>query len=199
MFSKYNISTLLLFLLLISDVFVSCEGNKNPEVLIRTEKGDIVVELYAEKAPVTVANFLRYVEENRFEEATFYRTVTMDNQPENDIKIEVIQGGLYTDDHPDALPPIAHEPTSLTGIKHLDGVISMARYEPGTAGSEFFICVGDQPSLDEGGKRNPDGAGFAAFGKVTEGMEVVHTIHNSPAEGQWLEPRIKILTTQIGP
>ena len=196
---KNSKSVLLLYALLLSALLLSCVSSNNPEILIQTEAGDIVVELYPDKAPVTVANFLRYVEENRFEQATFYRTVTMDNQPENDIKIEVIQGGLYADDHPDALPPIEHESTGLTGIRHLDGVISLARNEPGTAGSEFFICVGDQPSLDEGGKRNPDGAGFAAFGKVTRGMDVVHVIHASSAEGQWLEPRIRILSIKLLP
>jgi peptidyl-prolyl cis-trans isomerase A (cyclophilin A) len=174
-------------------ILMSCNcGKRNPEVLIRTSKGDILLELYPDKAPVTVANFIRYVKEERFQGATFYRTVTSENQPGDSIKIGVIQGGLYEDDHPQALPPIIHEPTGKTGIRHLDGVISMARNEPGTASSEFFICVGDQPSLDEGGLRNPDGAGFAAFGKVIRGMEVVHTIHHAPSEGQWLQPRIRI-------
>jgi len=95
------------------------------------------------------------------------------------------------------LPPIKHEPTVLTGILHKDGVISMARNEPGTATSEFFICIGDQPSLDYGGKRNPDGQGFAAFGKVVEGMDVVRKIHKSAAAGQWLKPRIKILKIEV--
>jgi len=183
-------------LLFISVVLVSC-AKKNPRVVIRTELGDITVELYPEKAPVTVANFLRYVKENRFQGATFYRTVTMDNQPDNDIKIEVIQGGLYEDNHPQALPPIPHETTKETGILHKDGVISMARNEPGTATGEFFICIGDQPSLDYGGKRNPDGQGFAAFGKVIKGMDVVRKIHRSPAEGQWLKPRIRILGMEV--
>ena len=92
------------------------------------------------------------------------------------------------------LPPIKHETTVLTGILHKDGVISMARNEPGTATSEFFICIGDQPSLDYGGKRNPDGQGFAAFGKV---MDVVRKIHKSATEGQWLKPRIRILNVKV--
>ncbi len=183
-------------LLFVSAVLFSC-ADKNLRVIIRTEPGDITVELYPDKAPVTVANFLKYVKENRFEGATFYRTVTMDNQPYNDIKIEVIQGGLYEDNSPQALPPIPHETTKETGILHKDCVISMARNEPGTATSEFFICVGDLPSLDYGGKRNPDGQGFAAFGKVIEGMDVVRKIHQSPAEGQWLKPRIRILSVEV--
>ncbi|RLD90879.1 MAG: peptidylprolyl isomerase [Bacteroidetes bacterium] len=171
----------------------ACHPIKKPTVTIQTEMGDIVVELYPNQAPYTVYNFLKYVDENRYNGATFYRTVTMSNQPGDSIKIEVIQGGLYEDNHPQALPPINHETTKTTGIKHLDGTISMARNEPGTATSEFFICIGAQPELDYGGKRNPDGRGFAAFGRVIEGMDVVRAIHNSPAKGQMLTPRIKIL------
>lgn len=167
---------------------------QNPQVVIRTEFGDITVELYPDKAPATVRNFLLYVKENRFKDAKFYRVVTLENQPDNDIKIEVIQGGNYEDDHPDSLPPIAHETTDQTGIKHTDGVISMARMGPGTANDDFFICVGDQPELDFGGRRNPDGQGFAAFGKVVKGMDVVHKIHQVPAPEQWMEKGIPILS-----
>ncbi|PLX10999.1 MAG: peptidylprolyl isomerase [Marinilabiliales bacterium] len=174
-------------------IFVSCCKNKNPEIIMKTDYGNIVIELYAKKAPVTVANFLRYIDEKRMQDATFYRTVTMKNQPENDIKIEVIQGGLYEDEHPDMLAPITHETTEFTGIMHKDGVISMARNGPGTATSEFFICIGDQPALDYGGMRNPDGQGFAAFGKVIEGMDVVKKIQQLKAEEQYLNPRVKIL------
>ena len=177
-------------------LFTGCASH-HPQVLIKTDAGDITVELYPEKAPVTVANFLRYVKEDRFKGAAFYRTVTPENQPDNKIKIEVIQGGLFEDNSPQALPPIQHETTKETGILHKDGVISMARNEPGTATSEFFICVGDQPSLDYGGMRNPDGQGFSAFGKVVDGMDVVRKIHQSPAEEQWLKPRIKILDVKL--
>ncbi len=182
-----NLAAAIAFLVLI----MAC-GNKNPEVVISTEMGDITVELYPEKAPVTVANFIRYVKENRFKGATFYRVVTPDNQPDNNVKIEVIQGGLFEDDHPQALPPIKHESTKETGILHKDGTISMARYGPGTATSEFFICIGDQPALDFGGMRNSDGEGFAAFGRVIKGMDVVREIQKQPAQDQYLEPRIKI-------
>jgi peptidyl-prolyl cis-trans isomerase A (cyclophilin A) len=172
-------------------------GNKNPEVIIITELGDITIELYPDKAPVTVANFIRYIEENRFKGATFYRVVTQDNQPDNDVKIEVIQGGLFEDNHPQALPPIKHETTQQTGIRHLDGTISMARYGPGTATSEFFICIGNQPSLDYGGNRNTDGQGFAAFGRVVKGMDVVKKIQQQPEKEQYLKPRIKILEMEL--
>jgi len=164
--------------------------------VFETELGNITVELYLDKAPITAANFLQYVDENRLGEATFYRVVRADNQPDSQVKIAVIQGGLYEDNHPMMLPAIVHENTDQSGIKHLDGVISMARYTPGTATSEFFICVGDNPSLDFGGKRNGDGAGFAAFGKVVKGMDIVHQIHQAEAEGQYLNPRIEILSIE---
>ncbi len=165
---------------------------QDPQILIQTELGDIKVEISVKKAPITASNFLRYVDENLFKEASFYRVVTMDNQPNNDVKIEVIQGGLRFKKAEKRYPPIEHETTDTTGILHKDGVISMARNKPGSASSEFFICVGDQPELDFGGKRNPDGQGFAAFGKVIKGMDVVRKIQTQPAEQQMLNPRIKI-------
>jgi peptidyl-prolyl cis-trans isomerase A (cyclophilin A) len=177
----------------VSTLYAQSE-NENPCIVLETELGSITVELYSDKAPITAGNFLKYIDENRLNDATFYRTVRSDNQENNPIKIAVIQGGLFEDNHPMMLAPIPHESTKQTGIKHLDGVISMARNEPGTATSEFFICVGDQASLDYGGMRNSDGAGFAAFGKVIEGMDVVRKIHQAKAEGQYLNPRIKILS-----
>lgn len=164
----------------------------NPRVLLQTELGDIVLELYPQQAPVTVANFLRYIDEDRFAGACFYRVVRTGNQPNNETKIEVIQGGLKDDDHPQCLPAIIHEITAQTGILHKDGTISMARNEPGTASSEFFICVNDQPELDFGGRRNPDGQGFAAFGKVVEGMDVARKMQAQPANDQYLIDDINI-------
>lgn len=168
-----------------------CE-TENPRVWIKTELGDIKVEIYVNEAPITASNFLKYVDGGLFDGGTFYRVVTMDNQPDNDVKIEVIQGGLGFGESEKRFPPIAHETTEKTGIKHKDGVISMARNEPGSASSEIFICINDQPELDFGGKRNPDGQGFAAFGKVIEGMDVVRKIQQQPAEGQMLDPKIQI-------
>ncbi len=167
---------------------------ENPRVLMKTELGDILIEVFPEKAPITVANFLRYVDESRFEGAVFYRVVTKDNQPNNDIKIEVIQGGLGSTPDAKALPPIEHETTDVTGILHKDGVISMARLMPGSASSDFFICVGNQPSLDYLGMRNRDGMGFAAFGRVVEGMDVVRKIQQQPEERQYLPKPVKILS-----
>jgi len=187
---------LLILTLLVGILFGGC-SQKNPQIIFKTELGNITVELYPDKAPVTANNFLRYVNENRLDGATFYRTVTLDNQPDSQVLIEVIQGGLYEDNHPQALPPIEHETTEMTGILHKDGVISLARYGPGSATCEFFICVGDQPSLDYGGARNGDGQGFAAFGNVVDGMEVVHKIHQSSEVGQYLDPRIKINSIEL--
>jgi peptidyl-prolyl cis-trans isomerase A (cyclophilin A) len=170
----------------------SSTAQETPRVVLKTELGEIELELYQDRAPVTVANFLKYVDEGRFQGATFYRVVRPGNQPDNDVKIDVIQGGLGQDENESQLPSIRHETTRETGILHEDGVISMARLEPGTASSEFFICVGDQPELDFGGRRNPDGQGFAAFGKVTRGMDVVRKIHQQPAEAQSLDPPVAI-------
>lgn len=174
----------------LSVFFIGC-GSKNPYILIKSEFGDIEVEVYDKKAPITALNFLRYVDANAFEGGSFYRTVTMDNQPNNDVKIEVIQGGAKRE--VERFPAIEHETTDMTGVLHKNGVISMARSDPGSATSEFFVCVNDQPELNFGGKRNPDGQGFAAFGRVVRGMDVVRKIHGQPADGQRLDPSVKIL------
>ena len=183
--------TLFTFILLFG-----CNADKNPKVFISTEMGDIIIELYADKAPITVANFLQYVDSEKFNGvACFYRVVRPDNQPNNPIKIEVIQGGFATDSliEKKQLLPIKHETTNETGVLHLDGTISMARLEPGTASSEFFICIGDQPELDFGGKRNPDGQGFAAFGRVIEGMDVVKKIQQLEDKDQYLKKPVFII------
>ena len=186
----------LFVLLLLASVSFAAEANP-VRVLLHTEVGDIEVELDAKHAPKTAANFLRYVEAGFYNGGEFHRTVTMTNQPQNNIKIQVIQGGIPPSREKDAFAPVQLERTSETGLKHKDGTLSMARDEPDSATSDFFICIGDQPELDFGGKRNPDGQGFAAFGKVIRGMEVVHKIHASPAEGQTLTPPIKILRAAV--
>jgi peptidyl-prolyl cis-trans isomerase A (cyclophilin A) len=158
----------------------------NPTVVLTTPIGQIEVELYTQQAPITCANFLRYVQEDRYNQATFYRVVRLDNQPHSEVKIEVIQGGLGMADHPLKLPPIPQETTQITGLKHLDGSISMGRIAPDSAHSEFFICINDQPELDFDGRRNPDGQGFAAFGKVVRGMEVARQIQQGATHDQQL-------------
>lgn len=168
-----------------------------PTVLIKTRLGNIVCAIDTVNAPVTSANFLKHIRNGTYKNAVFYRVVRPDNQPNNKIKIDVIQGGLYSDEGIDKIEPIVHETTKQTGIKHLDGTISMARNEPGTASTEFFICVGDQPGLDFGGKRNPDGQGFAAFGKVVEGMHVVKEIQRQKDDNQYLVNPLRILKMEI--
>jgi peptidyl-prolyl cis-trans isomerase A (cyclophilin A) len=182
------------FLLALALGFAAAAPPPNPRVVIATEKGDIVVEVDLVRAPVTAANFLRYVDTGRYDGSTFHRTVTLANQPDDKVKIEVIQGGQL--DEAKEFPPVAHETTRATGLRHLDGTISMARSAPGSATSSFFFCVGDQPELDFGGRRNPDGQGFAAFGRVVEGLHVVRTIHGLPAEGQQLKPAVRILSVR---
>jgi peptidyl-prolyl cis-trans isomerase A (cyclophilin A) len=163
---------------------------EEPTVQIATALGNIVIAVDITQAPVSAANFLRYVAARSYDGGMFHRTVTMDNQPNNPVKIEVIQAGAAAA-HGE-FPPIPLERTTVTGIKHLAGVISMARDGPDTATSDFFICVTDQPSLDFGGARNPDGQGFAAFGHVVSGMEVVRRIQQSKAHGQTLTPPVQI-------
>ena len=180
----------LLALMLLAIPFANAA--QNPKVLMKTELGDITVEIFADKAPITAANFLKYVDSKLYDGSIFHRTVTMDNQPKDEIKIEVIQGGQLATDK--EFPAIPLERTSATGLKHADGAISMARGGPDSATSSFFFCVGDQPELDFGGRRNKDGQGFAAFGKVVAGMDVVKKIHQSPKENQSLKPPIKIIS-----
>lgn len=186
---------LLTVLLLLSLAFA--EDQRHIRVLLHTGLGDIEMELDAAHAPKTTGNFLRYVEAGLYNGGEFHRTVTLENQPHNKIKIQVIQGSIPSTREKDAFPPIPLERTSQTGLKHKDGTVSMARAEPDSAMADFFICIGDQPELDFGGKRNPDGQGFAAFGRVIRGMDVVRKIQASPAQGQELTPPVKIITATI--
>lgn len=166
---------------------------ENPKVKIETKLGEIEIELYADKAPDTVKNFLHYVDSGHYRGGRFHRTVTMDNQPDKKVKIEVIQGGVNPEWAEKDFPPVNLERTNKTGVLHKDGTLSMARDGADSATSDFFICIGDQPELDYGGKRNPDGQGFAAFGQVTKGMDIVKKIQKSHANEQTLEPPIQIL------
>ncbi|MDR0844543.1 MAG: peptidylprolyl isomerase, partial [Tannerella sp.] len=162
-----------------------CRQKEAYRVLIETPLGEIVAAVYTEQAPISANNFLDLVDLQLYDGATFYRVTRDDNQPDQAVKIDVIQGGLR-DGEPVTLPPIVHETTQVTGLRHLNGTLSMARSEPGTATSEFFICIGDLPELDFGGRRNPDGVGFAAFGRVVSGMEIVQAIQKLQDRGQYL-------------
>jgi peptidyl-prolyl cis-trans isomerase A (cyclophilin A) len=159
---------------------------------VKTSMGSFVVELFPHQAPITCDNFLKYVDAKLYDATDFFRVQNLKNQDNRPIKIEVIQGGAV--DSLKRFPPIFHENTLKTGILHKGGTISMARSDTGTASASFFICINDQPELDFGGKRNPDGQGFAAFGKVVEGMDVVRKIYQQPFEGQLFTPKILILS-----
>jgi peptidyl-prolyl cis-trans isomerase A (cyclophilin A) len=160
-------------------LFLFCltsNANEKPVlVTLETTLGNIELELYPEKAPLSVNSFLRYVKSGNYNNGSFTRVVHDDNQDHMKVKIHVIQGGT---ENPEELifPAIPHETTKETGIKHIRGTISLGRLEPGTASSEFFICNEDEPSLDFGGLRNPDGQGFAAFGTVIKGMDIADKI-----------------------
>jgi len=186
------------------------------DIVLETAFGAIVVRLDAAHAPFTAENFLHYVDGGFYDGGKFHRTVRLDNQsnanlkaeaigagidpkadrtnlPNDSIAIEVIQGGINPVRSSDQRLAINLERTSETGLRHLDGTISMARLTPDSAVSDFFICINDQPDLDFGGQRNPDGQGFAAFGQVTGGMDVVRTIQTQPSNGQALDPHVAIV------
>ena len=173
----------------------------NPRVIITTEVGTITVELAADKAPITTANFLKYVDRRLYDGITFYRASKPPGQAANDYGS--IQGGLR-DDVKKKLPPIAHESTTKTGLKHGDGVISMGRYAPGTAQADWVICVGDMSYLDA----TATDPGFAAFGHVTDGMPIVRQILGMPTDpnkgvgamkGQILVKPVKIISIRRAP
>jgi peptidyl-prolyl cis-trans isomerase A (cyclophilin A) len=170
----------------------------NPRVKMHTPQGDITIELYADKAPITVKNFLHYVDTKRLDGATFYRSSTPPGDKTFDYGI--LQGGLQGDPKK-VFPPIAHESTAKTGLSHTDGTISMTRYAPGTATADFSICVGDQTYLDA----TPKDPGYAAFGRVVEGMDVVKKLLAEPRDpnkgvgvmkGEMLAKPVPILTVR---
>ena len=169
-------------------------------VKLETGDGPIVLELYPDKAPITAGNFLRYVDGKRFDGATFYRASKVPNAPE----FGLIQGGVQNDPAR-VLKPIAHEPTTKTGLSHTDGAISMGRTNPGTATSDFFIVLGDMTYMDAAPKQPGDNLGFAAFGKVVEGMETARKILAEPTsqtagvgvmKGEMLAKPVKIISAR---
>jgi peptidyl-prolyl cis-trans isomerase A (cyclophilin A) len=174
-------------------VILSVSAQKKEVCYINTSLGKITVELYPEKAPITVANFLKYVDAHLYDNSSFFRAVTLNNQPKDSIKIEVIQGGEI--DSTKVFAPIPLETTKQTGLTHKNGTLSMARDKPNSATTNFFICINDQPSLDYSGKRNKDGQGFAAFGTVIKGMEIVKKIQQlHPEQEQYFKPEIRIIS-----
>ena len=166
--------------LLICGLFIGGPAWAQPvvTVVIETTAGAITAEIDKARAPISAANFLRYVDQKMYDGGRFHRAVRLDNQVRQDVKIEVVQAGRDPEraKTEKGFGPITLERTPATGLRHVDGALSMARSGPDTATSDFFICVGDQPSLDFGGARNADGQGFAAFGRVVAGMDVVRRI-----------------------
>jgi peptidyl-prolyl cis-trans isomerase A (cyclophilin A) len=179
-------------------------GGSVPLVRLETRLGSILIRVQTPNAPVSVGDFLKYVANGSYNGGRFFRVVRPDND-HGTPQIDVVQGGV----RPGAAiaAPVAHETTQVTGLRHLDGTVSLTRDKPGSgSGSEFFICVGAQPVLDFGGKRNPDGQGFAAFGQVTSGMDVVRKIWGMEASGasedrytagQILRRPVKILSARV--
>lgn len=149
-------------------------------VVFETDKGTIEVAVDAARAPISAANFLKYVDGGFYDGGTVNRAVRPDNTVRRDVEIQVIQFQVDAAREHEAYPPIPLERTSVTGLRHGHGTLSMARNGPDTATGSFSIVIGDQPSMDFGGRRNPDGQGFAAFGRVIGGMDVVAAIHASP-------------------
>ncbi len=191
---KRIITAVSAFLVLV--LLSSCKSQhfSHPTVKIETIFGDILVELYPEKAPLSTASFLTNVKENIYKKSNFYRVLKAEDQPSSADKSNLIQGGIYLS-NPGLLQQkkgIPLETTQQTGLKHENGTISFARTTPNSGGVEFFICIGKLSAYDFGGNANPDHLGFAAFGKVIKGMDIVRKIHSQPSEGTSFTPPVRI-------
>lgn len=177
-------------------LLISCGGPhyKNPHVLITTRLGDIELELFPDKAPKTVAAFLSYVDQGLYNNTSFYRVLKTDEMP-TDFNTGIIQGGIYQSNSNmiGKIKPIVHESTQQTGLSHLSGTVSFASLGAGTATTEFFICIGDQLTLDAGESGTTDKQGYAAFGKVFKGMGIVRKIQNQSSHGDKFDEKIDIL------
>jgi peptidyl-prolyl cis-trans isomerase A (cyclophilin A) len=186
----------LVFMIVI--VFMTFTSAQPTEVLIRIETsfGQIDLAIDTKRAPITAANFLKYVDAGLYDGGRFHRATRPDNYtpaPPNRPPMELIQGGINPDRRAEGFPPIPLERTSVTGLKHVVGIVSMARgADADTARSDFFILLDEQPSLDFGGKRFDDGQGAAAFGRVVSGLDVVRKIQQQPVQGQNLTPPVAI-------
>lgn len=182
-----------LFIVIFASALFSCSQPRyeQPHVLIETGYGDIELELYPDKAPQTMAAFLSHVDKGLYDGTSFYRVVRP-TDPGSPVKVGVIQGGIFP--HPDKprQAGIPHETTRRSGLTHEDGIVSLARTEPGTGSTEFFICIGDQSPLDSGRRGSPDGMGYAAFGKVFKGMKVVRKIQELPGIGESFDKPVRI-------
>jgi peptidyl-prolyl cis-trans isomerase A (cyclophilin A) len=176
-------------------VMFSCNhpDYKNPHIVIETKLGDIEVELFADKAPKTVAAFLSYIDSGFYNKTSFYRVLKTEELP-SETNTGIIQGGMWQTNAAKQIiiKGIEHETTKLTGLSHQSGTISLARSTPGSASTEFFICIGDQSPLDFGRRGTEDGQGFAAFGEVFKGMAIVRKIQNQKSQGDKFDEKIEI-------
>ena len=183
--------------LLFSILFLAaCASKKSefPHIVIQTNYGDVEAELYPAKAPKTVAAFLSYIDKGFYKNTTFYRVLKDEEMP-TDNNSGLIQGGVWP--NLKSVAGIEHESTKQSGLTHASGTLSMARTGVGTATTEFFICIGDQTSLDAGRSGTSDSLGFAAFGKVTKGMSVVRKIQATKNNGDKLVEKILITDIKI--
>ena len=185
-----------LFLCSLVLLLFSCKHAQytNPHVVIDTKFGEIEIELFAKQAPKTVAAFLANIDSGFYSNASFYRVLNDQNQPSNAPKTELIQGGVWRNKQyrNKVFSSIPHETTKQTGLHHITGTVSMARRETGTASTEFFICIDDEPGLDYGGENIDDRQGYAAFGKVVKGMNVVKMIYHENEDNQYFDPPVDI-------
>ena len=173
-------------MLFIYVALISCAPKKTVRVKFTTDLGDIIIEVYKDKAPKSAADFLYYVDNGLYDGQGFYRAVRPETDPLH-MGMEIIQGGRL--DQEPITAAIDHETTKMTGLSHTDGAVSLARDEPGTGSAAyFFVSIGDNSFLDYGGKRNPDGQGYAVFGKVVKGMDVVRAIQMRDTGGPSAEP-----------
>ncbi|PHR92566.1 MAG: peptidylprolyl isomerase [Robiginitomaculum sp.] len=170
-------------LAVLSAIFLSaCGGEKKSHIVLETELGNIEIEIYDDLAPLSAADFLYYIDSGLYDGEGFYRAVRPGTDPRG-LGMEIIQGGLLAMET--VTVPIDHETTAMSGLSHTDGAISIARNEPGTGSAAyFFISIGDNTSLDYGGERNPDGQGYAVFGQVVKGMDVVRAIQMRETAGE---------------
>ena len=176
-------------------LFMACHQTeyKNPHIVINTQLGDIEVELFPDQAAKTVAAFLSYIDSGFYNKTSFYRVLKTEELPTVN-NTGIIQGGMWQTNPGKkiTIPGIEHETTKQSGLTHQSGSISLARTTPGTANTEFFICIGDQSPLDFGRRGTEDGQGFAAFGKVFEGMDIVRKIQAQKSHGDKFDAKIEI-------
>jgi peptidyl-prolyl cis-trans isomerase A (cyclophilin A) len=184
-------------LVLVASISTAIAGTLRPVVVLETTLGNISLELDTTAAPVTACNFILYAEKGRYDNGSFYRTVRHDQGFGNPVPIDVVQADGPVLASGSDRPAIALERTRDSKLSHVTGTISMARDGPDTATTSFFLVVRDSTALDFGGRRNPDGQGFAAFGRVTAGMDVVERIYAEPSDQEKIRSPVKILRTRV--